>query len=260
MAPDTVVDKVRKLLKLAGNNPNVEEAATAAAMAQRLIDAHNLSVAMLELEAPEAARQPEEPIEDFGADAKLDWVGRDHARERLASVIARANGCSIYFQHGWLKNAAGRHSRGKRICIVGQPSGAEAVRYLYAWVASEMDRLAELHGRGRGIVWRGNFKLGIVDTIGRKLRENREAMAAEAKASAAHNPHALMVVSQALATIEAKSGAVERWMKANMKLRTGRSSSRQYDGAAREAGRRAGESIALRGGRPLASGAPRLGQ
>jgi hypothetical protein len=248
MAPENILDKVRKLLRLAGNNPNPEEAATAAAMAQRMLDAHNLSAAMLELET-EAPPRPEEPIQDFGSGAVLGVV-RDHAAERLASVIARANGCRIYFMGGL--------RQGRRICLVGRATDAEAARYLYAWVAAEMTRLAEAHGHGMGRVWRGNFKLGIVDTVGRKLREGREAMAAEAKATAAHNPHALMVVSTALAQLEQRSKSVEVWMKSHLKLSAGRASGARYDGSAREAGRRAGESIALRGGRPLASGAPRL--
>jgi hypothetical protein len=250
MAPENILDKVRKLLRLAGNNPNPEEAASAAAAAQRMLDAHNLSAAMLELET-EAPPRPEEPIQDFGSGAVLGVV-RDHATERLASVIARANGCRIYFLGGI--------RQGRRLCLVGRATDAEAARYLYAWVAAEMTRLAEAHGHGMGRVWRSNFKLGIVDTVGRKLREGREAMAAEAKATAAHNPHALMVVSTALAQLEQRSKSVEVWMKTNLKLRAGRASGARYDGSAREAGRRAGESIALRGGRPLASGAPRLGR
>jgi Protein of unknown function (DUF2786) len=248
MAPESILDKVRKLLRLAGNNPNPEEAASAAAAAQRLLDAHNLSAAMLELET-EAPPKPEEPIEDYGSGAALGVVS-DHAAQRLASTIARANGCRIYLMGGM--------RQGQRVCLVGRPTDAEAVRYLFAWVSSEMARLAEAHGRGKGRVWRNNFKLGIVDTIGRKLREGREAMAAEAKATAAHNPHALMVVSSALAQLEQRGGSVELWVKKHLKLRMGRSSGARYDGSAREAGRKAGESIALRGGRPLTSAAPRL--
>jgi len=253
MTQDTVLDKVRKLLRLAGNNPNPEEAASAAATAQRLIDAHNLSATVLELESGPRRPEADEPVQDFGTgDARLG-ESRDRGHEALASVLARANGCRLYY--GW----SGIRGR-RRLALVGRASDAEAVRYLYAWVAGEMDRLTEVQGHGMGRVWRTNFRLGIVDTISRKLRESREAMAAEAKQAAEHNPHALMVVSQALATLQARGDTVQKWMDTHLKLRAGRATSRQYDGSAREAGRKAGESISLTGGRGrLASGAPRLG-
>ena len=58
----SIVDKVRKLLRLA-ESPNANEAALAAAKAQELIDAHNLSAALLAYD--EGSAQPNEPIEDF---------------------------------------------------------------------------------------------------------------------------------------------------------------------------------------------------
>lgn len=43
-----IIDRIIKLLKLAGNNPNAEEAASAAAKAQEMMTAYNLDVASLE--------------------------------------------------------------------------------------------------------------------------------------------------------------------------------------------------------------------
>jgi hypothetical protein len=44
-ASDRVLERIRKLLNLAGNNPSVEEAATAMSMAMRLMAKHNLEEA-----------------------------------------------------------------------------------------------------------------------------------------------------------------------------------------------------------------------
>jgi hypothetical protein len=66
--------------------------------------------------------------------------------------------------------------------------------------------------------------------------------------------------NQALARIEARSTTVDVWMKSNLRLRAGRSSGSRYNPSARDAGRRAGQSINLSGPRTrLTSGAPRLG-
>jgi hypothetical protein len=54
-----ILNKVRKLLRLA-ESPNANEAALAAAKAQELIDAHNLSTALL---VEDGGEDVDEPIE-----------------------------------------------------------------------------------------------------------------------------------------------------------------------------------------------------
>src|SRR4249920_984372 len=120
MTESAILDKVRKLLRLAGNNSNPEEAATAAAHAQRLLDAHNLSAAMLELESeasPNDPPRPEEPIENYD-DAPLGKTS-DAAHVRLATVISRANGCRLFMR------TYGRGQRDKgRTFLVGRATDA----------------------------------------------------------------------------------------------------------------------------------------
>jgi hypothetical protein len=247
MTDTTILDKVRKLLRLAGNNPNAEEAASAAAKAQGMIDAHKLSAAMLELDEP-ARAVPDEPVADYGAEPLGDF-GRDGgARVRLASTIARANACRIYMRNG------------RSICLVGRASDCETVRYLYAWLVGEMERLADRHGHGLGRVYRANFKLGVVDTLHRRLRATRDADTATARetARATGNPGAMVRLDMALANLETRAATVDTWMKSNMRLTAGRVSGGRFHSGARDAGRAAGESIRLSGGARLGSGAARL--
>lgn len=270
MTQDAILDRVRKLLRLAGNNPNPEEAATAAAKAQALIDAHHLSRALLDLDPQgrPGGAPAEEPIEDLGR-APLDPDGRrSRVRVTLASVVARANACRVYLSGGG-------------VCLIGRPSDAETVRYLYAWLRAEVDRLTRAHGRGLGTVWRNNFGLGVVDTVARKLREQREAQRAQARAEAEADDArtraalaassagplfadvvpagALVRVNAALAALDDRGPAVDAWTQQHMTLRAGRGGGGRTDYGARQAGRQAGESINVGGGgRRLTAGAARL--
>jgi hypothetical protein len=227
-----IIEKVRKLLRLA-ESPNANEAAAAAAKAQELIDQHNLSAALLALDA--GAAEPDEEIEDFThKGAPLDDQPILHRwRSYLASTIARANSCRIYM-------------RGGEIALVGRPSDAETVRYLFGYLAREVDRLCDQDGKGCGRTWRNNYRLGVVDTIARKLREQRDKFEAEQrKLAAASGSTALVRVNQALVRVEQRGGDVERWMKKNLKLYARSGSSVRFNSSAREAGRAAGRSIAI---------------
>lgn len=158
----------------------------------------------------------------------------------------RANQSRIYLHRG--------HS-GSRIQIVGRPSDAETIRYMYQYLVTEIERLAKVHAKGNGKAWGNNFRLGVVEEIGARLSAQREATADQIKTE---TPSAIVRVDQSLARLEQQSAQVEEWMKTNLKLRTTYARS-SYDHSAREAGRQAGKSIQLGGGKGLTSGARALG-
>lgn len=232
-----IIDKVRKLLWLA-ESPNANEAALAAAKAQQLIDEHNLSAALLSLDGG-ASAEPDEPIEDFyRKGAPLDSQPRlETWRDRLATVVARANGCRTY-------------AVGGTIAIVGRPSDADAVRYLFAYLAHEIQRLCDRDGKGCGRTWRNNYRIGVVDTVHKKLSAERERFKQEARETASDST-ALVRVNTALARVEQRGSDVAAWLKspAGVKLYSRSAPASAFDRAAREAGRKAGESIRIRRGK-----------
>ncbi|NDD31669.1 MAG: DUF2786 domain-containing protein [Proteobacteria bacterium] len=235
MNRDEALRKVASLLKLANSN-NANEAALAAQRAQEIMAKFQLDSAMLDVDAG-AKAEPDEPILDFGKKgAPLDDTGGKKStwRIRLADHIARANGCRIYLS-------------GARTQIVGRPSDADTIRYLFAYLTKEVDRLCDREGKGCGTTWRNNFRLGVVDTIAEKLQEARRVVHAQAREEVRNNPLALMRVNTAIEKIAAKSVGVDLWMKAHMNLRSGRASSSSYDGAARAAGQAAGREINVGG-------------
>lgn len=239
MTDAVVLAKVQKLLRLSASS-NANEAALAAAKAQELIDKYNLSQALLALESAEPVKGlDDEPIVDFAkAGAPLDAPKRlDRWRGYLAGIVARANACKIYYS-------------GNEIALIGRPSDAETVRYLYGFLAREVERLTTEQGQGMGRTWRNNFRLGVVDTISRKVREQHAQFEKDARTAAkAENSTALVRVNQALARIEARRDAVEEWTTANLKLYAHSGGSSRYNPSARQSGRKAGESIAVGGAR-----------
>lgn len=247
MTDAVILSKVQKLLRLATSS-NANESALAAAKAQELIDKHQLAAALLALDSAEPTKGlDDEPIVDFEQAGAPLYASKklDRWRGGLASVIARQNGCRIYFS-------------GSDIALVGRPSDAETVRYLYGYLSREVERLATEQGQGMGRTWRNNFRLGVVDTISNKLHEQRRTFESEARSLArAESGTALMRVDRALANIDRRGESVKDWMKSNLKLRAGSGSGSAYNHNARQAGRKAGQSVSVGGSRGSLTSAAR---
>lgn len=95
-----VVERVQKLLTLAANNQNAEEAASATAKAQELLAAYNLDMAAVEEASGKRSGKRE--------DAKLKGGVYQYQRD-LWGAVAELNFC-LY----WTQKAGGRQERRKR--------------------------------------------------------------------------------------------------------------------------------------------------
>lgn len=165
-----VLDKIRKLLRMAQHQTsNPHEAALAASHAQRLMDEHNLSAAMLDLNDETAA---ERVILADGTDALDAWSRVVVWKARLAVVVAKANACESI-----VRGVVGKP--GRRLALIGRPSDIAATRYIYAFIVAEADRLVGIHGRGQGATWRNNYLNGIVDAVEEAFDRQRDAFKAE---------------------------------------------------------------------------------
>jgi hypothetical protein len=244
MTDDKILDRVRKLLELANNNLNVNEAANAAAAAQELMTRHAIGEAML---APVADTVDEQIEADL-----LYAQGKKHATWRgiLAVVMAEVNQCKVFVQGGDLR-------------IIGRPSDAATVRYLFSYVIREIERLCkeEAGWRGNpGRVWCNNFKLGAVESVNKRLRESaaqaRAAMRREASANDTMGTgSAIVLVNNALAKLDKRTEDVRAFAQAKFKLRSRGTAHFRNDDSGREAGRRAGAHIELNPARGGALGA-----
>ena len=148
------LDRVRKLLALSKSS-NEHEAAQAAALAQRIMEEHRLSMAMLDASgAGDAPMVWDDPLDSGGRMGT--W------RIRLALAVANTNGCEIISIRGG----------GVTLRVVGRASDATTVRYLYAFCVRAIDGLAKQYA-GRGAPWLNNYRAGCVDTIGARLERER---------------------------------------------------------------------------------------
>lgn len=234
MTIDQAIDKARKLLALAtSDNPN--EAAQAAARAQEILDRHEITQAMLEVDDEDG-----EEVENFAdKGAPLESAGSIATwKACLARSVSEANQCKVF-----TSRATGKRT----IEIIGRPSDVQKVRYLFAYLTHETDRLVKRDARGCGRTWANNYRHGVVDTLSKALKATRAKVAVDMRA-AADNSLALVRIDNALAKLDERTAAVELYAKANLRLRMGSSSSRGNKGA-RERGREAGKEIKIGGAR-----------
>ena len=172
---ESIIAKIKALRALATSS-NVHEAAAAAAQAEALLQKYRLDEAAVEMTEParESAKEADEPL--AWHTGHLSWW-----RVALGSALVRNHGCTDYVT-----------TRGGRRChiILGRPSDVATVRYLYAWLTTEIARLCDRHGSGKGRSWRHSFCMGAVAAV-------RDAMAvAKADARGTASSAALVVLDR----------------------------------------------------------------
>lgn len=229
------IDKAVKLLRLATSS-NPYEAALAASRAQEIIDRFNIEAAALSLDGK--PNNEAEPIKNFAADP----LEEKHStwRWRFLATLVKMNGCKAYLES--------KHYR-----IIGRPSDVQTVRYFFAWLCREIDRICNAECKGNGRVFINNWRIGCAETIAMRLKTQqkatRQAMVLEIEAGALpmeFKKQALVRLEQAVCAVDKKLDDVEKWAKMNMKLRkhSGGSGGQVHD-SAREMGRQAGYKVRM---------------
>lgn len=253
MTRDEALQKAAKLLRLA-ESQNPHEAALAAARAQELLDRYELDRATVELDAADA--EPAEAIVDFGLrgggdplalppGVEINTVGKTWPR-RLASVLARANGCFIYYGY------ADKHRMD--VHVVGRPSDVAKVRYLYTYLAGEVVRLARRDCVGASSAWTRNYQVGVVDAIGEQLRRSADATREQLRREAEGQTQALVKVERAIVVVAKRRDDAEAFANAHHNFRVARGATMTFQPGARAAGRAAGREIRVSSARGALGG------
>jgi Protein of unknown function (DUF2786) len=239
-----VIEKIAKLRRLA-TSTNVNEAAAAAAAADRLMQEHGIAEAQLEA-AGEAPK--ENPVEDLSPLAF--WQGKHTPswQVQLGARLVSHYGCSCYLGRATREINPGQWARGATLCIIGRPSDIASVRYMYTWLTVEISRLASLNA-GNGRAWINSFRLGAVSGVIEAMRAEKAKVMADARAEAgvhtgngegaivAANPNA----SAALVLIDNRAAEALKVRDAlHGKMGKGRSSRGPSDGGGYHEGRTAG--------------------
>ncbi len=220
----SILDRVRKLLALAGS-PNPHEAAAAASRAQALVARHRLD-SWLAAEKAEADAAEADPITD-GRATPLE-VARRVRRWRvvLASVLAEANGCVAWLQ----EREPRKRPDAQALCVVGREADRELVRALWDGLVKRVEWASASAGAGRDRAWHDAFRIGVADTIARRLADD----------ALAPGEPALVVAAAALARHQQD---VDRYVEAHFQARSGKGM--LVDPAGYAAGRVAGASLKL---------------
>jgi hypothetical protein len=204
MVETPIVEKIRKLLKLAADPSNSHEAALAAERAQELLFRHHLDMA-------DVADDTSGVVE---ADRPLIT---DPWRKALAALIARFNFCRLLEWTGGMK-------------FIGAPADVETVLYLYTYLSRTIYRLAReswekrveeftdpVLGRHPALDepdaerdWKDSFRIGAVEIIGVRLEKQRRAQEAMARYEARKTNEPGLV--RATSALQAWDGTLARYI------------------------------------------------
>lgn len=189
MTREDLLVRIQKMLSLsesARKIGSVEEAATAASLAQKLMVENKIEMADLaDLDADETPIVEYDVLAEEGGKSPRAW------KWDLLYGIAKNNFCSVLkwgaqFDVG---QAPGTGMRKGRLMLFGKKGDVEAVLYIYRWLVKEVDKLAKKAGKtiydaqidGSKRTWMDCFRKGAAGEIGtilnRKRREQEEAFA-----------------------------------------------------------------------------------
>lgn len=185
MSRENIIDKIKKLRNLAENKASsVDEAATAARLAEEILQKHQIEEAELEI----TLGSSEQVMED--TTSLTDWKQRQTVWQNILLVHL----CKAYNCEGVVKHVGSNLG----FFAIGRPSDLATLRYQYSYFVLELTRLASALapndlGRGSGKTWHKSFYLGATRAIGDALDAVREEVKATASSSALAviNQHAL---------------------------------------------------------------------
>ena len=205
MDPDQkIIDRIRKLMQLAdtSKNTNLEEAASAAAKVQKLMEKYRIAEAMLDVSSDIKCF----PLDDKGSP--------DTWKIYLTSSIASNNNCYIVCKFD------------NRINLIGEREDIEATQHLFSYLTRELSLLCiesmYIYKISAGDYpnkqYVEGFYLGAVKTIDRKLKAAKEeARASELKEAASADE--LSKLSNALSRLDSRKDKAEDWAKKNLDIK-----------------------------------------
>ncbi len=186
-----LLNRIQKLLRLASNNPSVEESASAFAKAQTLATEAGLDLAILSLQGEELpAEEIDEKFVECGQRFPVEY-------KFVSTIIKQFLGVSI-INHG------GR-TRGRSISFIGPKSDTGFAIWLYEYLIGEFYRLWEIYRKNNPSAetgFKNSFYFGVHNAIIDKINEGKKqavdkgVACAQFSADTIKEQFALMVVNQ----------------------------------------------------------------
>jgi hypothetical protein len=172
---EKLVDRIRKLLALAGNNPSEAEAGAAMERAAALMAEHNLTLAEVETLGTENERIEERYQ---GKRARQTWA------RSIWGAVARLNLCLYYYQtpstESHLERVAGGKTRwvgphtGDLHQLIGTRANVVSTQVMAQYLVDTVERLARECPDIHGMHAHHAFKLGCARRLADRIRRLRE--------------------------------------------------------------------------------------
>lgn len=230
-----VISKVRKLVALSEGNTNENEAKAARAAADRLIQEHRISQAVLE-----AAGSIH--CEPFARKVVREGGRRVAWQEVLLHELCTHYGGAFYFES---YRVGGEHSAGapgskgvQRYNVLARESDLAVIEYMFTYLSCEVDRRCRWFCGGEGIGKAVAWRLGCAQGIASQFRDMRASLRANVASS-----H-----SSALVLLDKRAGEAKTELARHVALRPGAAVSGGRDYAARVAGYAEGRKVQIKSG------------
>lgn len=164
----TIQERIMHLLrKTTGAGCTEAEAESAAGAAQRLMVQHRITEASLGNDEPDRVNIDEDTMFSQGT-TLASWRGF------LAVAVGNANGCTVWRE-------------GPALRIAGPPAQVKLAVYLFVVLSRTVDNLTEVNAVGRGRGYIAGYRRGVVQAIGKRLRqESQSAMAGAGSTALVH--------------------------------------------------------------------------
>lgn len=249
-----IIDRVRKLLSRSKSD-NEHEAAIAAGHAARLMAEHNLTEAQLRVEDSSRAAESITTLSAEGMRRRVAWI------ECVRSAVADSLGLKSYFSY--------RDNKTFDV-VFGRESATQTWNYTSQYLIREIERLADeawaRDGAGSARRWKNAFRMGAAYAVAARLAsEIRKTRTAQREMAEAADRDLMRTSDQpttvALALVEKDEDEVRAAYKEHSRSfgRAAASIGNVSSISGYYAGKDAGESIALGGGRAaLPAGQGRL--
>lgn len=233
----SIVDRIRKILSKTEEAGCTEaEAATAMALAGRLMAEHNLSMA--EVSAGDEDGHAAEP---WAEDTAGDDFGKWTLQHSLAwGIVRRFFFVEGYFSTSW---TPGRRRSRKAMRFFGKESNVQTAKWAFASLLAAFDRLFDEHRRKTGCPAsdRRAFCAGVASGFSAKLIEERQTVQDERDVIRGTSGETAL----ALISVEAETKQAFRERHGKMKTHYSNFSGTKDSGGARQAGYAAGRNLNL---------------
>lgn len=184
-APEKILEKIRKLLALAGSS-NEHEAAAAAAKAQEILAEYNLDLNMVSTSRNDTTR----------GRVQVDFAAMYKYQQTLMAALARNNFCRHLVVNGHFTDAKGVNRFGKRHVLIGRKINVQVTSDTYSYLVERMDQLLPYTGmakRGKdALIWLGACTEVLVERLNDRRKKQEEEVRAR-RASAGPSGNALVL-------------------------------------------------------------------